>query len=96
MSTDDCVRLGIRFNIRSNEYTIDSLLTKEGVVELLEEYLRRQIGTGRDEREPIIKDAYNITLHWYPRDDRISSSYDTNNKGLRDGILLYVLGAEKK
>lgn len=62
-----------------------------GKIEVLETFLRNQIGAGPDPRKPDYKETYQISLQWHPSNDKIVASCNTGNYGLRDGILQDVL-----
>ena len=72
-------------------FEITGDVNKEGQAEIIDSFLRTQIGAGSDIRKPDYKDTYQISLQWYPSNDRIVASCDTGNYGLRDGILQEVL-----
>lgn len=66
-------------------------VNREGQIEIIDGFLRNQIGKGEDKKQSNKQDIYHISLKWFPRDDTIQVSDDTGNKGLRDGILMDVL-----
>ncbi len=84
--------MNIEFNIKENKFDITGEIRKEGQLELIDSFLRTQIGAGADDSKPNEKDVYHISMKWYPENDRIEVSDDTGNKGLRDGILAYIMG----
>ena len=45
------------------------------------------MGAGEDKSKANKLDIYHIALDWYPYLDRIESTSDTGNRGLREGIL---------
>ena len=83
--------LNIRYHLDSDKFEVEGDVSREGCGELVETFLRGQIGAGKDESEPNEQDIYNIGLRWYPENDKIEVSSDTGNKGLRDGILMHYL-----
>jgi len=89
MSLEGAVQ--IKFYADERNFEIESGLTKEGQFSIIENFLRRQAGAGEDNSESNKKEVYIITLKWNPSNDNISAYDNTGNKGLRDGILSYVL-----
>ncbi len=87
----DCLVLEIVYDTRKNEFIASRHINDELKYDLVETFLRGQIGKGEDYSRPNHKDRYNITLRWYPNIDMIEVWSDTGNKGLRDGILLSFL-----
>jgi hypothetical protein len=90
----DSLELNIMYDVKKDEFEVKGDVNKEGEREIIENFLRQQIGAGRDKRKldmKSIKKDYNIRLTWYPENDRIDSASDTGNLGLRDGILKHYL-----
>ena len=83
--------LKIEYDVKENEFYIDGNLSPEGQREIVENFLRKQIGAGEDASIANIRDSYTITLEWDPSNDSIGISSDTGNDGLRDGILMCFL-----
>ena len=81
----------IAYDIKKSTFKISSDMKEKAYPEIIEGFIRSQIGAGRDTSKPNELDVYHITLKWYPEDDTITASSDTGNKGLREGILLDVL-----
>ncbi len=84
--------MDIEYNIKTDEHKITGSLNDEGKISILETFIMGQTGQGVDKTPSNIRDVYNIRLKWYPENDDIVATYDTGNKGLRDGILMYLLG----
>jgi len=61
------------------------------VRDVVESFLRSQIGAGSDERRLNERKDYSIELKWHPSDDKIDVSDNTGNRSLREGILLQFL-----
>ncbi len=87
----DNLTLNIKYNSKSHKFRVEGNVKEKGQYELVETFLRGQIGAGEDKSTPNKKDNYNIELKWYPQNDKIEVKSDTGNKGLRDGILMYFL-----
>ncbi len=92
----DYLTMNIRYNIRKDKFEINGDVAPKGQYELVETFLRSQVGAGEDKSKLNRKEAYNIQFKWYPDRDLIEVSSDTGNKALRDGILLFLLGNLKK
>ena len=82
--------LEIEYNTKTSEFKLGGNIKSEQHAEIISNFLRTQIGAGRDDRQPVQKEVYNITL-CVGLDDSFDVIYNTGNKGLRDGILLDVL-----
>lgn len=59
--------------------------------EVLEDFLRRQIGSGEDPDPLVERDEYNIAIQLDLDEDVFYHEHDCGNKGLRDGIMIDVL-----
>ena len=59
--------------------------------EVISDFLRTQIGAGRSYSKINDKDVYKIRLELHLENDSFNVSSDTGHKGLRDGILGYIL-----
>ena len=84
--------LDIKYYTSIDKFEVGGNVNREGQSELVESFLRSQIGAGMDHSKANKQDEYNIRLRWHPSDDRIESYSDTGNMALRDGILTYFLG----
>jgi hypothetical protein len=87
----DSLTMNINYELKNGEFAITGDINREGQVEILDSFLRGQLGAGKDESKPNVRDSYKISLQWFPENDRIVAFSDTGNKGLRDGILYEVL-----
>jgi hypothetical protein len=65
----------------------------ECIEEIVGEFLRGQMGRGKDETPPNEQEVYTIKLTVDLSFDIFKASSDCGNKGLRDGILMYFLRA---
>ena len=64
---------------------------KNAMSEVLEGYIRTQIGAGEDKSEPEKKDVYHIELNLDLSDDSFRVSHDCGNEGLLLGIMCKAL-----
>ncbi len=58
---------------------------------IVDDFLRRQLGTGEDTRQAADRDVYRIELVWGAAYDSIRPTDNIGNNGLRDGILYEFL-----
>lgn len=86
-------RLHIRvtFNHKENKVSIESDVKREKIGDLITDFLRDQMGKGKDERKAAELDVYNIALDIDLTDDTFYCCSDCGNDGLRDGILYLAL-----
>lgn len=82
----------VAFTIETGKFEIDSNIKPEHQAEIVSNFLRNQMGAGKDKSTPNKLDVYHIKLELDLSDDSFGSLHDCGNKGLRDGILLEVLG----
>jgi len=87
----DHLTLDIKYYVESDKFEVGGNVNRRGQEELVEAFLRGQMGAGEDKSKPIIRDTYKIQLKWYPENDDIEVRSNMGNKGLRDGILLKYL-----
>jgi len=84
--------LDLKYDVGKDKFEVESDMTDEGRLEIIEWHIRNEMGMGRDEKKPNERDVYHIQLRWYPDFDEIEFVVDdTGNKGLREGILLAYL-----
>ncbi len=95
MSLEYCT-LNIQYDARKEKFKVRGDINREGQREIIEIFLREQMGKGEDKNEPNKRDFYHIGFRWFPEDDTVEISSDTGNKGLRDGILLKYLASLNK
>ncbi|MCU0642047.1 MAG: hypothetical protein MUF61_00505 [archaeon] len=94
--TNDYLSMCIKYSMGSRKFKITGNVSREGRIRILEAFLREQMGAGVDNSEANRKGNYRILLKWYPENDDIACTYNTGNKGLRDGILKDVLSRLRK
>jgi len=81
----------VKYNVKDNKFETFGNLKKKAMMELVEEFLRLQMGQGEDLVPPRDLATYTIKLEWYPENDGITVVSNTGNRGLRDGILMEFL-----
>lgn len=81
----------IKYHVKDDKFETFGDLKKKAMIELVEEFLRLQVGQGEDLVPPRDLDTYTIRLKWYPENDGIEVVSNTGNRGLRDGILMEFL-----
>ncbi len=85
------VFLRIKYNIEHPDQSIlETDMNRDGVGEVLEAWLRGQMGRGKDCRQAVERDVYTITVSVQLVDDTIITSSDTGNDSLTCGIVLQV------
>lgn len=80
----------IFFPINEEKPRISTDLKQDKVAEIIGEYLRTQLGKGKDESQPTIRNEYEITLELDLTDDSFKLQHDTGNMSLVTGILMEV------
>jgi len=86
------MRLGVKVEYDKREIKIlESNLNISWQMSLIENFLREQTGKGEGKSKINEEDVYYVTLTWNPENDAIKCTYNTGNKGLRDGILYATL-----
>jgi len=87
--------LDIIYNVKKDQFTLGGDIKKGLEGDLIEEFLRRQIGAGEDKRKASEQDNYYIRIVLRLENDSITAFSDTGNKGLRDGILYRFLNSRE-
>ncbi len=95
MMTDNNLTLIVSYNMSSGKFDIEGDIKKEKQVDLIYEFLRTQIGKGKDDRKATEREIYKIKLRWFPHLDEFSIEDNICNYGLREGILIDVAGKLK-
>ena len=81
-------KMNIEYKVKDGSYDVSSDLTKFGQYEVLEAYIRVQMGQGEDKRKPEKRKKYAIQVRWNPDGDVIGVKSNTGNDGLTCGILM--------
>lgn len=74
-----------------DSFELGGSIKKEAAFEIIENWLRSRMGAGPDDTKANDLKTYHIEIDWTPAGDVFTCRSDCGNKGLRDGILLYVL-----
>jgi hypothetical protein len=80
--------INITFDINKDTYKIDSDIKEEKIKDIISDFLRMQIGKGKDSSPAKQLDEYNISIKIDLTEDVFTCSHNCGNDGLRDGILL--------
>ena len=80
--------LGIKYDIKKDEFTFHSDIKEERQVDILEAVVRMQIGAGVDNSKANDLNVYLISIDWDLSDDSFSIKSNTGNKGLTTGIIM--------
>jgi hypothetical protein len=101
MTKPEYLRMVINYNVASGKFEVDSNMNLEGQIEMVDSFIRCQIGEGKDESEREERDVYTIRLQLLPEGvdwcgerkyESIGCTHDIGNESLREGILLKLLG----
>ena len=83
--------IAIDYDVIGNETCYSSNIKKERVKDILLDYIRFQIGAGKDKTPREEHDLYEITIYLDVAMDIFSTKSNCGNKGLRDGIIMYLI-----
>jgi hypothetical protein len=84
--------LDITFNLaKPAESTIRTNAKPEVVEELIANWLRDQMGRGKDNAQPVLKSEYKIKIGLDLSDDTFYTESDTGNKSLTCGLVMCLL-----
>jgi len=83
--------VNIVYNVQTDEFTFESNMKPEHRAEVLADFLRAQIGGGKDNAPPIERQEYHVRLTLDLTDDTFRVTHDCGNLGLRDGLLLHAM-----
>ena len=78
------------YDIFSDIFWFETNMKQENLKDFLLEFLRGEMGKGKDSRKPT-DDLYSIDLRLDMTDDTFYVKDNCNNNGLRDGILLLLV-----
>ena len=92
MAKDYPLFINITYDPNKDKYKVRTNVKREGVEDLIDTFLRGQIGAGSDSRKAEKREVYHINMQIDLSDDSFNVSDDTGNFGLRDGILLGIRG----
>ena len=81
------MKIIVKYHLSDDRYDIESEIKPERVKEVIEEFLRTQIGLGEDKSEPSDLQIYTITLDLNLDGDIFTINSNTKNKSLTTGIL---------
>jgi hypothetical protein len=84
------LEMKITYETQTSKSEIYGDLNKKGQQEILEAYLRNQIGKGEDNSKPEIKEKYTLKFQWFSENDQIIVKSDTGNKSLEAGIIMQI------
>lgn len=75
---------------KPHEYKIESNVKDELIPDLLSDFIRGQSGKGKDEKEAIEREVYNLRLTVDLSFDIFNLTHDCGNEGLALGIIMDV------
>lgn len=85
------IYFNLKFNIKGSSFEIDTNIKPEKVKDIVNDFLRSQIGQGKDHSEVTKQDIYEIEFRLDFSDDTYLVTHNCGNKGLREGILAHYL-----
>ncbi|KKN19846.1 hypothetical protein LCGC14_0941720 [marine sediment metagenome] len=85
------LNLTVTYDVKADTFVVNSDIKPEMRREVLADFIRSQIGAGKDDTPVVERDVYTIKLQLDLSDDTFYVEHDCGNKGLRDGILMHVL-----
>jgi len=89
--------VNIEYKLEDTSFNITGdYLDEREKYEILENFIRGQVATTEDDREPEKRDFYTIRIVQITEDNSFEVTYDTGSKSLRDSILRDVLGRLEK
>ena len=89
----DCF-VTLKYNVKTNKFETDTNCNKDGLYEILDYFLRSEIGKGSDKRAPNLLDEYTIILNLDLSTDTLHITDDCGNDSLRCGIVQYYFAKE--
>ncbi len=91
MNADILIIINFDLNDK-NKTIIRTNATPEALPEILSDWIRDQVGTGKDLSKHDEKDNYVIKINLDLSGDIFTTSSDTGNKGLTNGIVMTTFG----
>ena len=82
----------ITYFMESGTFKINTNVESDALSTVISDFLHAMVGTGADHSEPEEREEYRIKVEVDLNGDVFRASDDIGNNGLRDGILLDVLG----
>lgn len=94
MAADAWVK--ITYNVKTDDFApLETNLKPERVDEVLGEWLRGQLGQGKDDSPLIEREQYRIELDLDLSTDTFTTRSDTGNKGLTCGLVMHLMKTRK-
>lgn len=90
---DEKIFVNLWYDINKDTFQVKS--NAKDPKEIVNNFLRTQIGAGRDDSEPSRQDVYQISLVLDLTEDTFVCGHDCGNLGLRDGILMKFTKTKK-
>lgn len=87
--------LKLQYNVEKDSYKEKSNIIKDKRKEIVSEFLRTQIGAGKDDSPVNEVEVYEIELHIIFDPESYECKSNCNNLSLRDGILMNYIQSKK-
>jgi len=81
----------LKYNMKTDLFEISGNVADEKITEVMQEWLRGQLGLGKDDNEPNDKEIYTIIINLNLEDDTFTIQSDTGNASLTCGIVAHFL-----
>jgi hypothetical protein len=85
--------LQIKYDLKNDRFETNTNVTSEKLEEFVSEFLRSQMGLGKDTREMKTQEIYEIEIKLDLSDDTFYVSSNVNNGSLVTGIMAHYLSA---
>ena len=85
------IDLTIGEGAEEDTFELGGTIKPEAAPEIISNWLRSQMGEGPDGSKPNDLKTYHVEIDWDPAGDVFTIRSNCGNKGLRDGLLIYVL-----
>ena len=89
MSSD--LYLNLKYDLKDDSFEIDTNIKQEKIKDIISDFLRSQIGKGKDDSKSNEHDIYEINLLLDLSCDEFNCNHNCGNSSLREGILIRYL-----
>jgi hypothetical protein len=86
------LKIRIEYNYKEDTFKVWSQVKTEHIEDMLLEFLRSQMGLGKDDSEPAVKDVYTMEITINLENDVFTINSDTGNASLSAGIVNHLAG----
>lgn len=90
---DPALYLKLRYNLEADSFETETNIAPDKIEDVVAEFLRSQMGLGKDNCEPAPGPLYEIKIELDLSDDTFKVSSNTNSSSLTTGIIAHYLNA---